>query len=359
MFPGFLESDILYCTELGVKYLLSIYPVTPLSQQPAIPRIELARLPTLLQPLDRLSAELGGPRIWLKRDDLTDTVATGNKLRKLEFTVARALEEKATVLITCGGVQSNHCRSTAVVARQLGLTCHLLLRGHEPTVSDGNLLIDRILGTEITFLDRGQDADLDRCFADAADHYRSQGEVPYCIPVGASDETGLWGYIECCKELRKDFEQQAISPGHIVSATGSGGTMGGLILGNEIHQLGACITAFNVCDDEAYFINKIREDFGRWESRYGMPVDTSALPINVIDGYVGPGYARATQPVFDTIKHLARLEGVILDPVYTGKAFHAMLEELNQGRFQESEDIVFIHTGGVYGNFPQKDQFNF
>jgi D-cysteine desulfhydrase len=355
----FLDWEVFYCTGLGVKYLLSILPVTPLSQQSDIPRISLARLPTPLQPLDRLSTELGGPRIWLKRDDLTDTAASGNKLRKLEFTVARALEEKATVLITCGGVQSNHCRATALVARQLGLTCHLLLRGSEPPEVDGNLLIDRILGTEITFLRGDQYADLDRCFADAAEHHESLGEVPYCIPIGASDETGLWGYIECCRELLQDFEAQSINPGHIVSATGSGGTLGGLILGNAIHQLGANIVAFNVCDDEAYFVNKIREDFSQWESRYDQAVDTSALPINVIDGYVGPGYARATPPVFDTIKQLARLEGIILDPVYTGKAFHAMIEELNQGRFRESDDIVFIHTGGIYGNFPQKQEFDF
>ena len=126
-----------------------------------------------------------------------------------------------------------------------------------------------------------------------------------------------------------------------------------------MHDLGCEITAFNVCDDEAYFVNKIRQDFGDWEERYNAPLETAQLPINVIDGYVGPGYARATPEVFETISHVARTEGVILDPVYTGKAFHAMLQEIARGRFKDSKDIVFIHTGGIYGNFPQKDEFVF
>ncbi len=326
---------------------------------PDIPRVPLARLPTPLQALDRLSRETGGPRIWLKRDDQTDTVASGNKLRKLEFAVARALAENSQVLITCGGLQSNHCRSTAVVASQLGLKCHLILRGAQPQVADGNLFLDQLLGASITYLDRREYQDLDAHFADIAARYRTSGLHPYEIPTGASDATGLWGYINCCKELQQDFRNAGIQPTHVVSATGSGGTLGGLIIGNAMHDLGCEITAFNVCDDEAYFVNKIRQDFGDWEERYNAPLETAQLPINVIDGYVGPGYARATPEVFETISHVARTEGVILDPVYTGKAFHAMLQEIARGRFKDSKDIVFIHTGGIYGNFPQKDEFVF
>ena len=322
-----------------------------------VPRIELARLPTPLQPLDRLSEEIGGPRIWIKRDDLTDTIASGNKLRKLEFTVARALSEGADLLITCGGIQSNHCRSTAMVAAKLGLKCHLILRGSAPAEADGNLLLDCILGAGISYVSSESYQDMDKCINDVANKYPELSA--YFIPVGASDETGLWGYIECCAELKEDFARNGIEPQYIVSATGSGGTQGGLIIGSALYDLPSEVVAFNVCDDEDYFRDKITTDFRLWEERYNTPVETSNLSINVIDGYVGPGYARATKPVFDTISRVAQLEGIILDPVYTGKAFEAMLQEIDKGRFSGATDMVFIHTGGVYGNFPQRDQFGF
>lgn len=318
------------------------------------PRIELARLPTPLVSLDRLSAAIGGPRIWLKRDDLTDTAACGNKLRKLEFSVAQALAENATVLITCGGVQSNHCRATALVASRLGLKSHLLLRGEAQQPADGNLLLDRLAGAAVTFLSREAYADLDNAFARIEAEYRQQGEIPFSIPVGASDEIGLWGYIEACAELKADFASQNMQPGYLVSAAGSGGTLGGLILGSHRYALDTQMLAFNVCDDEAWFVDKISADMARWNSRYEQSVDTGSLPINVIDGYVGPGYGRAGDHVFKTIRMLGRTEGVILDPVYTGKAFDAMLTELRRGRFRDTGDIVFLHTGGIFGLFPQR-----
>jgi len=322
-----------------------------------IPRIKLARLPTPLEPLDRLSALIGGPRIWIKRDDLTDTTASGNKLRKLEFTVARALAEQADLLITVGGVQSNHCRSTAIVASKLGLKCHLILRCDAPEEVDGNLLLDHLVGAGVSFVSNEKYQDMDACIAEVKQQYPELSA--YFIPVGASDETGLWGYIECCAELRNDFAEHNISPGYIVSATGSGGTQGGLIIGAEHYDLDADIIAFNVCDDEDYFLTKIREDFELWETRYKTGLDTTKLPINVIDGYVGPGYAKATPEIFDTIKQVATMEGIILDPVYTGKAFHAMLQEIKKGRFADTDDIVFLHTGGIFGNFPQRNEFGF
>ena len=320
-------------------------------------RIEIARLPTPLEALDRLSEELRGPRIWIKRDDLTDTIASGNKLRKLEFTLARALSEGADLLITCGGLQSNHCRSTAMAAAKLGLKCHLILRGSPPVEADGNLLLDRILGAGISYVSSETYQNIDKCIADVERQY--PGLNPYFIPVGASDETGLWGYIECCAELKTDFVNNDIEPQYIVCATGSGGTQGGLIIGSALYGLPSEIIAFNVCDDEAYFRNKITTDFRLWEERYDTPIGTGDLSINVIEGYVGPGYARATKPVFDTISRVAKLEGIILDPVYTGKAFDAMLQEIKKGYFVDATDVVFIHTGGVYGNFPQRAQFDF
>lgn len=319
------------------------------------PRVSLARLPTPLVPLDRLSEQIGGPRIWLKRDDLTDTLACGNKLRKLEFCVGQALEDGATVLVTCGGVQSNHCRATAAVASRLGLKSHLLLRGREKSPADGNLLLDQLLGARVTFLSANEYEKLDEVFIRTESEYRALGEVPFSMPTGASNEIGLWGYIEAVQELKADFESHNIEPRYVVSAAGSGGTLGGLILGAHLYQLDTRMVAFNVCDDAAWFVDKISVDFERWQTRYEYVIEES-LPIDVIDGYVGPGYARADQQVFDTIHRVARLEGVVFDPVYTGKAFDAMLTEIRQGRFADTNDIVFIHTGGIFGLFPQRAQ---
>jgi D-cysteine desulfhydrase len=317
------------------------------------PRLSLARLPTPLEPLERLSREYG-KRIWVKRDDLTDTAASGNKMRKLEFTIAQALETGANVLVTCGSVQSNHCRATAVMAAKLGLKSHLILRGREPDQADGNLLLDQLVGAQTSFVTAAEYANMGDLFARLSEEYASNGDKAYMIPVGASDEIGLWGYLACCDELKNDFAEQEIRDAAIVSATGSGGTLGGLILGNQIHGLDAEIVAFNVCDDEAYFVQKITGDFERWAKRYEHPLDLKSLPISIIEGYVGPGYGHATSEVFETIRKVAALEGIILDPVYTGKAFNGMLKELNNGRFDHLSDIVFIHTGGIFGLFPQR-----
>lgn len=324
------------------------------------PRISLARLPTPLEPMDRLSAELQNAdidtRIWIKRDDLTDTVASGNKIRKLEFSIGQALADGADVLVTWGGVQSNHCRATAQLAARLGLKSHLVLRGREPDEVDGNLLIDRLVGANITFAALPEYQRMDETYGELQDTYAKQGLRTYRIPVGASDEVGLWGYIAGAEELKADFRSLGLLPDAIVSATGSGGTLAGLILGNNLHNLGTGIYAFNVCDDEAYFLNKISEDIAAWQARYDASVQPSDVPINVVDGYVGPGYGRATPEVFETINRVAQLEGIVLDPVYTGKAFHGMLSELEHGRFRGMKNVVFVHTGGMLGLFPQKHE---
>ena len=318
-------------------------------------RVRLARLPTPLERMERLS-DYCGAEIWIKRDDLTDTAASGNKIRKLEFSIARALEENADVLVTFGGIQSNHCRATAIMASRLGLGAHLVLRGKKPDLPDGNLLLDRLVGAEISYLPAEEYNRTDRVAADITAQYAAKGLKTYVIPVGASDEVGLWGYIECAKELQRDFAHHDIQPTAIVSATGSGGTLGGLILGKAIHHLDPDIIAFNVCDSRAWFLDKIARDFHAFGQRYGEDLSRYDLPVNIIDGYVGPGYGRATEQVFDTIGLLARLEGTILDPVYTGKAFDAMLTEIAEGRLDKKGPLVFIHTGGIYGLFPQRNQ---
>ena len=327
-------------------------------QYPA--RLALAQTPTPLQLLQRLSLQVGGPRIWIKRDDLTGSVLSGNKIRKLEFTLAQAQSEGCDAIVTCGGVQSNHCRATALLCAQLGLKCRLILRGEMQPPYDGNLLLDYLAGAEVNaFRPAFYQQHLATLLSDAAADLRASGYKPFVIPTGASDGIGAWGYIAACEELQNDFVRENILPRHIVCATGSGGTQAGLTAGVALHAIDAHVWGVAVCDDEAYFQHKVRTDLRDWQQRYHATLDVEQLPIHVIDGYVEPGYAKATAAVFATIQRLASLEGIVLDPVYTGKAFHAMLCEIEKGRFSDSADIVFIHTGGVFGLFPQRDQLIF
>ncbi len=325
------------------------------------PRLSLAHTPTPLVFLDRLSQEIAGPRIWVKRDDLTGCAVSGNKIRKLEFTLARALQQGCDTIITGGGVQSNHCRTTALLCAQLGLRCHLLLRGEDKAEGvDGNLLLDRLAGAEISFYPNkvyvAQETEL---FQEWQDYYAARNAKAYTIPIGASDGTGLWGYIAACDELVEDFKHHGIAPPHIVCATGSGGTQAGLTVGSRLCGLDAQVWGINVCDDEQYFLNKVRHDINEWCDLYNQTLQADELSIKVIDGYVGAGYARASSEVFETIKLAASVEGLILDPVYTGKAFHGMIEEIKGGRFADADDIVFLHTGGIFGLFPQREQLGY
>lgn len=323
------------------------------------PRLSLARLATPLEPLDRLSASLGGPRIWVKRDDLTGCATTGNKVRKLEFTLARARAAGADTLITAGGLQSNHCRATALLGARLGMGVHLILReeGEAEPPPQGNLLLDLLAGAEVSRYSKSvYRAQLQSLYDSWGDYYRARGARPWPIPVGASDGTGVWGYVGCAAELTEDFRQAGIRPGAIVHATGSGGTQAGLTAGAVLYDLDCPVIGMAVCDDAAYFQAKVRADLREWADLYHPPVDVERLEIRVNDRHVGPGYGVAGPEVFATIGRLARLEGLILDPIYTGKAFHGLIEEIRSGSYGGMTDVVFIHTGGIFGLLAQGAQ---
>lgn len=319
--------------------------------------LQLAQTPTPLVPLDRLSEQLKGPRIWVKRDDLTGSLLSGNKVRKLNYVVAEAVAKNCNVLITCGGVQSNHCRATAVVGAQLGLEVCLILREDCNRVLDGNLLLDKLTDANISIYSRDEYfKSLPDLFQRWEKYYREQGKTPMLIPTGASDEIGVWGYIETSRELMEDFQQHGINPQHIYTATGSGGTQAGLTAGMFLYNSPAQVVGVAVCDSESYFQKKVRSDLESWRQRYQIDIELDALPILVNARYIGPGYAKADSEVFATIAMLAKTEGIVLDPVYTGKAFHGLLTEIKQGAHRDEDDIVFIHTGGLFGLFAQQQQ---
>src|SRR5690625_2620642 len=186
-----------------------------------------------------------------------------------------------------------------------------------------------------------------------------RGGRPFIVPTGGSDAIGLWGHVAVCEELAADFAAQGIAPGHLVCATGSGGTQAGLVAGALFHGLNARVWGMAVCNDAAWFRDKIRQDLAAWSERYGVGLDPEGIPVEVIDDYIGPGYARADEAVFDTMVELARSEGRRLDPASPGKAFHGLLCEYRQGRFDDSDDLVFFPTGGLFGLFPQRDRLVF
>ena len=325
----------------------------------------MAHTPTPLQPLRRLRAERGGPLIWLKRDDLTGSILSGNKVRKLEFIAAKALHLDLKSLITCGGIQSNHCRATAFVAAQLGLKCHLILRGEpsDKAMTEGNLLLNRLSGCSISFHSAAEyNAHLPDLFAAAESRLQDQGFPALTIPTGGSNGDGIWGYIAASEELCSDFRHHHIQPRSLVVATGSGGTQAGLIAGMSHFDPQLSVYGVNVCDDAAYFYNKIQQDIDDWHVQY--PDHVTQLDcgnvltdnINIIEGYVGEGYGLVSDDVLKMIQELSRLEGVVFDPVYTGKAFYGLLAEIDKGRFKDETDLVFVHTGGLFGLFPYASQ---
>ena len=319
-------------------------------------RVDLARCPTPFQLLTRASKRWGaGRRIWVKRDDLTGTTLTGNKVRKLEFFAAYAKARGIDTLITCGGLQSNHARATAAVCAQLGWHCELVLRGKTAEPS-GNTLLDKLFGADIQVVEAPHyQRHLAELLEQTAERHRLLGRNPLIIPTGGSNGIGIWGYIAAARELLTDFSHQGITDAAVVTATGSGGTQAGLTLGMDMASANIDVIGIAVSDDSTWFNKKVIDDIE--EARKQWP-DLPALRRNpiTIDDFVGPGYGRAGTEIYALIAELAALEGVVLDPVYTGKAFYGMLELIKNNQIGAHQDIVFVHTGGIFGLFPHHQQ---
>ncbi len=323
-------------------------------------RIKLANLPTKIEKLDRLSKLMGGPDIYIKRDDYTGTEISGNKIRKLEFAIKEALQMGCDYLITCGGIQSNHARSTVAAAVKLGMKAGIVLRGNEDTQVDGNLFINKLLGADIKFVTAVDYKDRRiEIMEDFKKEMELKGFKPYIIPEGASNGIGSFGYLNAMEEILLQEKDMGIHFDGIFIAVGSGGTHAGLLLGSKIFKSNSQIYGINVCDNEEYFKNKIYEILVESNKYLDTDVDFDISEINIIDGYVGDGYALSTPVELNFISELAKLEGIILDPVYTGKGMYGLTEEIKKGKFKDFKNILFIHTGGLFGLFPQKDLFDF
>ena len=325
------------------------------------PRVSIAHLPTPLEPMSRLSDFLGGPRIYVKRDDCTGLATGGNKTRKLEYSMGAALEEGADTVITVGAVQSNHVRQTAAAACRLGLRCEVLLehRVTDPTElyrSSGNILLDRIFGANLREYAKG--TDFDAAMEAVADEIRSEGGKPFIIPGGASNRVGALGYVACAQELEQQAQEQGLAFDRFVTTSGSAGTQAGLAVGLRASGCDAPILGIGVdavpesLEERVYRLACETADF------VGAPGCVSRDDILVDGNYIGPGYGEPTDAMVEAVLLAARLEGLLLDPVYTGKALAGLIDYIRTGRIDSSETIVFLHTGGVAGLFAYADTLN-
>lgn len=315
-------------------------------------RVTRARLPTPVESARNLSTQLG-LELLFKRDDLTGSSLSGNKIRKLEYLFAEALAQGADTVVTCGGEQSNHCRATAIAAAELGLRSHLLLRTDDPKTppaAEANILLDRLVGAEIRWVSRDEYKRRAQLFVEVQGQLLAMGKKAYLIPEGGSNALGAWGYVRCVEELADQLGDRPLT---IVYAAGSGGTGAGLILGIKLLGLPWRAVAINVCDDAAYFTAIIGEIIEQAIGRWKLQLDFDRSEIEIRDGHVGIGYARSRPEELETLRDVARAEGLILDPVYTGKAFHGFRQELVRAPGSLGERVCFLHTGGIYGLFPK------
>ena len=323
-------------------------PQPPLPASMAeIPRIRLANLPTPLQELRKLSAALEGPNLYIKRDDLTGLAGGGNKTRKLEFIVPNALEMGADCLITAGGPQSNHCRQTAAAAARCGLKCHLILSGGPPSRMEGNLLLDQLLGATIHW---AQERPREDVMTEVASDLRSAGRRPSIIPVGGSNRIGTLGYALALAELKDQLETAGLLIDNIVFATSSGGTQAGLILGAALTGFAGRILGISidqVPDEESSF--KFRKSVAQIASQaasdLNLPHRFEADDVEIVYDFLGGGYGVVGELEVEALRLLARTEGILAGPVYTGRAFGGLLELIRRREFRPGENVLFWHTG--------------
>ena len=325
-----------------------------------IQKISLANLPTRIDKLERLSEDWG-INLFIKRDDQTGSELSGNKIRKLEYLLKHAIDNNYDTLITTGGIQSNHCRATAVAATMLGLKCELLLRSGDNPKIEGNYFIDRLLGAGINFCNADE-------YRDSRDEimnkigemlFKERGSKCFIIPEGASNALGSLGYYEAMSEISEQEKLTGTVFDTVVVAVGSGGTYSGLCTANKELSLGKRVLGFAVASDREYFTNKIHNINVEAGEIAGLKSVFTEDDIEINDKYIGIGYALSRPEELAFIRHIASREALILDPVYTGKAMYGLYNEIKEGKVPCGSNVLFIHTGGLFGLFPKQDQFVF
>jgi L-cysteate sulfo-lyase len=319
----------------------------------AVPRFHFAHLPTPIEELPRLSEALGGPRLLIKRDDQTGLAFGGNKTRKLEFLVAEAHEQGAKMLISGGALQSNHCRQTAAAAARFEFKCILVLTGDKPKQPSGNLLLDQLFGAEVVYVaDR---KDRDRILQETFDRATKEGNKPYLVPYGGSNATGALGYAFAMKELI----DQNVGADWIVFATSSGGTHAGLLVGQRIFGFSGKILGISVDEPEGWLKKEVSQLASETSEKVGERIEFTPADVLVNADYCDAGYGVVTEREREAIRLFASCEGLLLDPVYTGRAAAGMIDLIRKGFFKRDETVLFLHTGGLPALFADEytDEF--
>ncbi len=329
----------------------------------SIPRVDIAHLPTPLEPAPNLSEELGGPEIWIKRDDLTGLALGGNKARKLEFLVADAIQQEATVLMTAGAPQSNHCRQTAAAARKAGMKSVLIFAPYSKhygstdpdQAPQGNLLLDKIMGARIEWYHGDwQDrlAFMDQIAADL----RDKGERPYVIPGGGSNPVGATAYVNAVYETMNQLRELSLNATHwYTTSSTSGGTHAGLSLGVKLAHAPFTVVG-SACDQDATKTKSVVVPLANATAEHiGTDVRISDEEVIVDDNYYLPSYGIPNEGCLEAIEIAARTEGLLLDPVYTGKTMSALIDHVRKGKLTSNDTVIFHHTGGTPALFAQAD----
>lgn len=326
------------------------------------PRVRLGHLPTPLEPMPRLSKALGGPEIWIKRDDCTGLATGGNKTRKLEFLMAEAVAQGADIVITQGATQSNHARQTAAAAARLGLDCHILLEDRVATDDseyyyNGNVLLDRLHGASVESYPGG--LDMNAQAVAVGEQMRKQGRKPYVIPGGGSNATGALGYVLCAQELAQQSSEMQVAFDHMVMATGSAGTQAGLAVGLKLFSMDMSLLGISVRLARAQQEANVLRLAQATAAKLGKPELIQASDIVANGDYVGNGYGKPTPSGLEAIELFARHEGVLLDPVYAGKGAAGLIDLIRKGHFSRDERVVFLHTGGAVALFGYTSAFSY
>ncbi len=322
------------------------------------PRVQLSHLPTPIEPLDRLSDALGGPRIFVKRDDCTGLATGGNKTRKLEFLMAEAIDQGADTVITQGAVQSNHARQTAAAAAKLGMRCELLFENrisdpNEEYLGSGNVLLDKMFDAQLHHFPGG--TDMNAAMADHAAQLTEQGRRCYVIPGGGSNPVGALGYVNAALEMLNQVNTMQLRIDHVVHATGSAGTQAGLVAGLRATHSGIPVLGIGVnapLDVQEERVYKLAVETATLIGAEGC-VTREDIVANC--DYIGEGYGVPTEGMRAALLDLARYEGLLFDPVYSGKGLAGLIDLIRQGRFSAAENVLFWHTGGSAALFGYTD----
>ena len=318
-------------------------------------KLSFAGFPTPLQQMPRLSKLLRGPRLFVKRDDMTDLAYGGNKARKLEFLFADAKNKGADVMISVGAIQSNCACMVASASRRLGMKPVLVLVGKEPEVPDGNLLLDKLLSADIHFID-DYGPYVDEYMGKLADEYRAKGHCPYVIPAGASIPSTVPGYALAMEELVNQFKKTGEKLDAIVCACGTGGTQGGLVFGAKLLDVTAKIVGASVFASRADASNTIIRLVNGAAELFDLELSITPEDVTVFDEYIKEGYGILNKDVTQALKLVAETEGIFIDPVYTGKAMVMLMDQIKKGYFNKDDNIVFFHTGGLPALFLYRNE---